>query len=401
MRSIVAIAAAAAAAATGLTACGGSGSSAPARPSCVDRVAQRGTATKSARVQTMAREVARLRQLRFKRVLTPEYVTPAEMVRRYRKELDDGATDRIELAERALLALGALKPGTDLKDLARNELSDDVDGYYDQESHKLVVLRETKKGLSSDERLTLAHELEHALVDQAIGMPDEPAEEPPPTERRNDGLAAAESALIEGDATLLEYAYARADVSKDVADYLQEPSQPGWSGLPYIIEASEGFPYTEGEAFVCHLYRRGGWRAVDQAYKHPPTTTAQILFPDRFIRGEGFVGPPEASSPGRGWKQLDYFTLGADDLLALFRAPGDQLSHGLSQPRLRAAAWAGGEAKVWGRGERTVVTLSLLQRIHAQHISLCESMRLWAEAAGKPARAISCSGRVVRATLHG
>ncbi len=401
MRRVVAIAAVAAAV-TGLAACGGgSDKAAPTAPSCVERVARLGTGTTSARVQTIAREVERLRRLEFKRLPKPEYVSQAEMTRRFRKEVDEAPQREIDVSERALLAVGAIKPGTDLEKLARNELADDVAGYYEQSTHKLVVLTETEKGLSADERVTLAHELEHALADQRDGLPGDPNEkDPPPTVRRDDESAAAAGALIEGDATLLMYGYAQADVSKEVADLLQEPSALGVSGVPYYIEATQDFPYSEGEAFVCRLYRRGGWRAVDRAYKNVPTTTAQIMFPERYIAGEDFVDPPRAASPGAGWKQLDYSTIGAADLLALFRAPGDRLSHGLSQPRLRASAWAGGEAIVWGRGPRTVVTLSLLERRHIPKIHLCDSMRAWAEAAGKPADAISCSGRAVRATLR-
>jgi hypothetical protein len=400
VRRIVAIAAVAAAVAAS-AACAGSDDAAPARPSCADRVAQRGTGTRSAQVQTIAREVERLRRLRFKRLPTPEYVSQAEMIRRFRREVDDAPAGSIDVSERALLAVGAIKPGTDLEQLSRNELADDVAGYYEQDTHKLVVLKESgKKVLSADERITLAHELEHALADQRIGLPDDPTKaDPPPTVRRNDEAPAAAGALTEGDATLLTYAYARADVSREVAELLQEPSPPGASGVPYYIEATEGFPYSEGEAFVCRLYERAGWRAVDRAYTNLPTTTAQILFPERYVAGEPFVDPPHAASPGAGWKLLDYSTLGAFDLLAFFRAPGDRLARGLSEPRLRAAAWAGGEAKVWGRGKRTVATLSLIERLHTE-IPLCESMRAWARAAGRPATAISCSGRVVRATLH-
>jgi hypothetical protein len=400
VRRIAAIAVVAGAVAAS-AACGGSDTAAPAAPSCVERVAQRGGGTKSVQLQTIAREVERLRRLEFKRLPKPEYVSQAEMIRRFRADVDKSPDKEIDIAERAFLAVGAIKPGTDLEELARNELADDVAGYYEQDTHKLVVLKESEKKLSTDERITLAHELEHALADQRVGLPDDPdGKDPPPTVRRDDEAPAAASALTEGDATLLTNAYALADVSKEVADLLQKPSPPGYSGVPYYIEATEDFPYTEGAAFACRLYERSGWRAVDRAYKNVPTTTAQILFPERYIAGDGFVDPPHAASPGPGWKLLDYSTIGAADLLFLFRAPGDRLSRGLSEPRLRAAAWAGGEVKVWGRGKRTAVTLSLIEGRHIPEIRLCESMRAWARAAGKPANAISCSGRVVRATLH-
>ena len=49
--------------------------------------------------------------------------------------------------------------------------------------------------------------------------------------------------------------------------------------MPYYIEASQDFPYTEGEAFVLLPVRRGGWRAIDSAYRMVPTTTgARMMF---------------------------------------------------------------------------------------------------------------------------
>jgi len=45
-------------------------------------------------------------------------------------------------------------------------------------------------------------------------------------------------------------------------------------------------PYTDGLRFVHALRRRGGWAAVDEAWKHPPTTTEQLLHVDKYLAHE-------------------------------------------------------------------------------------------------------------------
>jgi hypothetical protein len=376
-----------------LSACAGQSEAVSA---CVDRIAARGAGHDPTTVAAIAHEVERLRGLQFRVVRKPEYVGQAEMKRRIRKELERASSREIGVAERALVALAAIPKGMDLETVARNQLAADVAGYYDDRTRELVVLSDSDRKLNAVERVTLAHELDHALTDQRLGLPGNPDGAPPGGE----DAETAGTALAEGDATLLMVAYAQANFSpSDALDALS--SAAGGSGhLPHYLEASEVFPYIDGEKFVCRLYRRGGWRAVDAAYRRPPVSTAQILFPQRYLRSERPVAPPPARSPGRSWKRFDRAAVGAADLLWLFEAPGDKPARALSQPSQRAAAWAGGMAVIWTRGPRTDLELTLVERRRARP-RLCASMRAWAKAADRPESAITCAGRIVRATLRG
>jgi hypothetical protein len=376
-----------------LSACAGQSEAVSA---CVDRIAARGSGHDPTTVAAIAHEVERLRGLQFRVVRKPEYVGQAEMKRRIRKELERASSREIGVAERALVALAAIPKGMNLETVARNQLAADVAGYYDDRTRELVVLSDSDRKLNAVERVTLAHELDHALTDQRLGLPGNPDGAPPGGE----DAETAGTALAEGDATLLMEAYAQGNFSpSDALDALS--SAAGGSGhLPHYLEASEVFPYIDGEKFVCRLYRRGGWRAVDAAYRRPPVSTAQILFPQRYLRSERPVAPPPARSPGRSWKRFDRAAVGAADLLWLFEAPGDKLASALSQPRRRAAAWAGGMAVIWTRGPRTDLELTLVERRRARP-RLCASMRAWAKAADRPASAITCAGRIVRASLRG
>ena len=384
------------AAAFGLAACSG-GDETAAR--CVDAVAARASAEGGSTLNGVAREVERLRGLRFRATPKPGYVQRKAFERRLRAELDRYPAAEADVDERVLTALGALPPGTDLKALLRSALPGQVAGYYDPKDGRLVVRSDAQRKLSAIERLTLAHELVHALTDQALDLPSYLEADAPPAGLED--AAAAGIALVEGDAMLITDAYAARHIS--LADALSGVGSALAGGdefarLPHFIQASVLFPYEEGPAFVCALFTRGGWRAVDRAYRRPPASTAEILFPERYVARERPVNPPDPPAPPGGrWRRLDRAAVGAADLLWLFEAPGGKPSRALPDARARAASWAGGEAHVWGRGRTTLVKLTLVQRRGGR--DLCASVRAWARAARRDG-VVRCSRRIVRATLR-
>ncbi|GIU89385.1 MAG: hypothetical protein KatS3mg010_0484 [Acidimicrobiia bacterium] len=152
---------------------------------------------------------------------------------------------------------------------------------------------------------------------------------------------------------------------------------------PPFLAAQLEFPYTEGLSFVCALQSAGGWDAVDAAYREPPTTTAQVLFPERYAAGEGAVAVDPPSGPrGDGWRHVRTTTFGAADLLLLFEDAG------LDDPRDRAGAWAGGTVAQYRDGDDVAVRIGLVQ--HEDADDLCASMRDWA--ATVEDAAVTCAG---------
>ena len=55
---------------------------------------------------------------------------------------------------------------------------------------------------------------------------------------------------------------------------------------PLVMEAVRFFPYDQGFAFVDAVFQEGGWEAVKNIYTNPPTTTEQILHPEKYFSGE-------------------------------------------------------------------------------------------------------------------
>src|SRR5206468_560167 len=54
------------------------------------------------------------------------------------------------------------------------------------------------------------------------------------------------------------------------------------TGVPPFIEQMELWPYQAGLSFITSLHGTGGNRAVDQALQHFPTSTEQVIHPERY-----------------------------------------------------------------------------------------------------------------------
>jgi hypothetical protein len=366
--------------------------------SCVERAASSAGEARPTTVRAIAREVERMRRLQFRTLPRPRYLPRPQMERRIRRELDRYPSRELALETRALIALGAIPRESSVKALLKRTLPGQIAGFYDPRTGELVVGSSARKGLDAVARLTLAHELEHALADQVLALPAYLQDAAAPDGQEDRELAGV--ALIEGDATLLTDAFATkhlslADAFRSLGPAITASDQFG--KLPYYLRASTIFPYDDGLSFVCSVYERGGWRAVDRAYRRPPLTTAEVLFPERYFTRVRARDAPDPEPPGPGWKLLDAQAFGAAPLLWLFEAPGGDTDRELSDALERARAWAGGELHVFGRAGKTAVGLTLVERRGAP--DLCASMRAWLKAAERRG-AVRCSGRVIRATLR-
>jgi hypothetical protein len=298
--------------------------------------------------------------------------------------------DEEELAARTdvLVALRAVPADLDLAVVQRDLLTGQVAGFYDPDDGRLVVRVPDDGQLRPLDRVTLAHELGHAIVDRTIGLPD--------LEDDLDGDAAlARLAVIEGDATLLMHRWALEHLSfaeqlgmAGAGDLVGQQEQ--LAALPHHLTRELLFPYTVGLDLVCDRWLDGGWAAVDATYADPPTTTAGALFPER--ADETPLDPPELAVPPGGTPRLTD-TFGAAPLLWLFEAPGGDTDAALSEPVERVAAWAGGEVVLWDVAGDPVVGVALAARDGAG-AALCASVTAWYEAAAPDAAREDVDGTV-------
>jgi hypothetical protein len=331
------------------------------------------------RPEVVVAEVQRVRELTFERIPEPVYLTASELSERASGYAADYPSDEAAADSDLLSSLGAVPEGSDLKELTAAALGEQVAGFYDTDTKQIVVTGDPEAGLDPIEELTLAHEFEHALADQVLGLP---VDEDFPADGTEDSTLAA-TAVVEGDATLTMalYSFTGAAIAPTALFGTELVDAAGTASLPYYLERGMIFPYAEGLGFVCHLYRQGGWSAVNEAYANPPTTTAQILFSERYGVEEEALDPRDSVSPGPGWSNEDVQAFGAADLLFLFEAPGGRTDRVLDEPKDRAAGWAGGEVFLWSRedGLGTATGMVLVQRSGER--SLCRSMKEWYRAA--------------------
>lgn len=340
----------------------------PAEPS------ERPTETLDEQIERVAGVVSQLRGHEFSEPPDVAIRDAEEVTAFVMGQLDDLDPDDIERDTRLLVALHALEPGADLVEMVGAALGEQVAGYYDPETGELVV-RATPDGrrLGRVDELTLAHELDHALTDAVLGLPDLEA-----FESHEADTATAQQALVEGDATLLMQQYLQeAFTSIDQMLLAGEIAEAAGAtevleSMPWIVQRGLLFPYQEGATFVAALHADGGWAAVDAAYRDPPTDTAQVLFPQRYLAGRSAGQPELVGEPGAGWQGLGEVSVGAADLLALFEAPGDRQDAALDDPLAAVRAWDGGRAGVFSDRERTAVGISLLDTG-----GLCDAMDRW------------------------
>ena len=186
-------------------------------------------------------------------------------------------------------------------------------GVYVHRTRVIYVVDEPTHLFPFAEEGVLAHECLHALQDEngLLSM------RPP---RSTDALLAQE-ALIEGDATVGELLYAERKwhtsvrrvaehimrgvaiepISRQVAVDNPEPAKVSAIQKEILL-----FPYRAGAAFVGTLLSTGGYELVAKAFATPPGSTAQILHPERYARGERPISiPVPAVLPGLVARQSD------------------------------------------------------------------------------------------------
>jgi hypothetical protein len=295
-----------------------------------------------------------------------------------RSATPDTAKEREALRDygRVLELLKVVPQATDFESLVTDVTTTQIAGFYDPSTKKIVVPGSIADPSPFDE-FVLSHELEHALADQNLGLPlDENASSLESEEQ----LAAR--AVIEGDASLTSVFYAAFNMTPEDLVALQSDesvTQADSQEIPYILERSFSFPYVEGLNFACFLYAQNGWKSVDDAYRRPPHSTAEILFPERYP-GPPPENPPNPSTP-KGWRRIEISSLGAFDLLTLFEAPGGTKTSEPAGVVDGVRRFNGGELTIWTKGDDVAFTMTVIDEPGLAGANptphMCAHMRLW------------------------
>ena len=246
----------------------------------------------AAAVPVLAGYAEQARELRFRQ---PPAVRVADAATVARAEAESTAVDSggRALTERALGLAG--RPPTTTAPAAAYSY------------RRRVVYLPQGQPVDAAARVALVRALTLALQDQNADLATlrgQAAEDP--------DRAWALAALVEGDATRIELAYLSSlpagDQTAVRARHDDSPSPASYGQL------AAAFPATVGRDFAAALAEQGGNKAVDAAFRRPPTSTAQVIDPKEYQDGVEPLGvrPP----PGEG-QRVDAGTLGEFGLAAL------------------------------------------------------------------------------------
>ncbi len=279
----------------------------------------------SDQAETVARlkaQVAEIRGLEWKTELPIRVISVDEIDRRIR---DLTAIERAkdpegeEQIETVLKLLQLIPPDLDYTATVDDLLEGGVLGFYDDEAKELFVSGDPDDDLDVATQSTMVHELIHALTDQHF---DFGTRNRTLSDQELGEEAYALSALVEGDAELVrliwtdEHLNARQQLEAELGS---TGDASAYAGIPGYILDSLYFPYLGGLDFVTALHDDGGFAAVDDAYRQPPTSTEEILHPDRYVPGQRWTRPvlPDLAA-ATGCTAVDTSTIGEFDMTEVF-----------------------------------------------------------------------------------
>jgi len=223
--------------------------------------------------------VEKHRKLKFDHPVRVEFLADAAFVKAYQRD-DPKITkqDRVE-AERIageLRAVGLIEGPVDLIESERNLGATDTVGFYDQE-RKALYVRGTDL-TDVDVRVTIVHELTHALQDQHFDLTE--LDDAVETEGEDFAL----TALVEGDATSVEddYLFSLPQAEQDAyfaGDPTDTVDDTSSSDIPPVLDLFTSGPYVFGSRYVGLLRQAGGQGRVNDAFATPPSTEEEIIDP--------------------------------------------------------------------------------------------------------------------------
>jgi hypothetical protein len=155
------------------------------------------------------------------------------------------------------------------------------------------------------------------------------------------------------------------------------------------VQALQQWPYTAGTAFIQARYSDGGTTAVNEALRHLPVSTEQILHPERYPNDtpQPLDVPDLSASLGPGWHDLDVMEVGEAWLQMALALRIDGPVFERSTP-----GWDGGIYRAWTDGRQTAVVLRTVWDTPGDAREFAQAMRQWTEAGSSHAEVLPRGG---------
>jgi hypothetical protein len=294
-------------------------------------------------------------------------------------EIVDASISPEQLQRRTLAwrTIGVIPPDADLARAVRSYYRGEVLGFYVPQTGELVAT-----GSDADpsllEAVILAHELTHALDDQHFDL----VRVDRLGSHCRDELAMAALGAVEGSAQYFATT-AIADL-RPIAEGtgIADVGDGASPDVPPFFQTLQQWPYTAGVSFIQSRFEEGGTTAVDEAIRHLPVSTEQVLHPQRYPNDtpQPLDVPDLSAALGPGWRDLDVMEIGEAWLqLALsLRIDGVLLDRA-------AAGWDGGIYRAWTDGDRVAVLLRTMWDTSGDADEFAAAMRAWIGEGSAPA----------------
>ena len=322
-------------------------------------------------VDEVCRDVARLRELNFKRPVPLKMWSREEVEKFVLGELDKQWTkDEFAADERTFKVLGLLPGGYDLRRELVALYREQVAGLYRPDIDDMILVKiDWLQGMT---KILLAHELTHALQDQHFDL-GRLIEKSTHTFDRDFTILS----VVEGGATIIMQDYMteghvdRWELLKSGFKGLFTTGSMKLFGAPPLIRHMLLSPYLYGTGFVNH-FRRGGWQRINRIYGEFPLSAEQIMHPKKYYPRRDFPQRIDFALP---WQQTLSLlrgkgtdtTLGEIGVLALVESWGQLLK----DEELRgsaekvAAGWDGDRLMSWqGINRANFPRIPLLGKMH-------------------------------------
>ena len=319
--------------------------------------AEADTGDLAALIDQIAADTATVRELELLEEIDSEIINREQLGENLLQLIEeDFGREQAELDRDLLWTLRLIDdPELDYYQLTVDLLTEQVAGYYDSDSGELFVISE-ESDLSADQKVTMSHEIVHALQDQHFGL------DPYDEDSTDFDALTAFAALTEGDASwaMIQYAIqylTQEEINEFVSGAGAQPSSPTLDSAPRYIREGLLFPYEAGFAFMEALINEGGIEAVNAAFENPPVSTEQILHPETYI-SEPRDLPLEVDIPNLagtlddGWEETYAGTLGEFDLVILLE------ENGIEDAGDAALGWGGTHFEMWSDGEALLTVMA-------------------------------------------
>jgi hypothetical protein len=275
--------------------------------------------------------VARLRGLTPKGPIQKGIKSRVEISEFINQEVNDHYEKGDLKSEGILLQkLGLIPPELDYVSFMLKLLTEQIGGYYDPEKKAFFIAGWLAP---EEQKPAMAHELTHALQDQYFDLA---------------GLLQRDRKLHNDDTTLAHQAITEGDATAVMLDYILEPAGRTFAQVPDLvlimhtqlelmnsqfqvlksapdyIKESLVFPYSYGTAFLQKVRAHNEpWSAVDKIYADLPSSTEQIMHPEKYLNQRDNPKPVAVEDPaprlGKGWKIAYRNVLGEFSLYLLLK----------------------------------------------------------------------------------